>query len=399
MRVVLCLNSDAAAWRWRRGLITALIARGIEVTVVTPGGSYVSRLTGLGAKHVAVPMYRFVGPLRDLKLGLDLYRVFRRERPDIVHTMTIKPNIFGGLTARLARVPKVVALVNGLGYSFLENGSWRRRALRYVVSRLYRWAFTTSARVWFQNPDDLSMFVELGLVRREKTVLIRGSGVGLREYSPDNVGPRAKAKLRAELEIEKSTRVVLMTAARVTWSKGVGEFVEASERAARWHLRVLFVLAGPLDPNSPDPVPEAYLRSKASPHFKWLGLRHDVRDLLSLADIVTLPSYYREGIPRSLLEGLAMGKPIVTTDNVGCREVVDEGKNGFLVPVQDSPALASAIEKLVRDDALRASFGRNSRAKAVAEFDEAIIVKRVLKEVYELPDKLEDRWPGRLAAA
>jgi N,N'-diacetylbacillosaminyl-diphospho-undecaprenol alpha-1,3-N-acetylgalactosaminyltransferase len=397
-KAVLVLNSDAAAWRSRRRLIIGLIARGIQVIVVTPGGPYVPKLIEVGTKHVAVSMHRFVGPLRDLRLFFDLYRLFRRERPDIVHTMTVKPNIFGGLAAHLARVPRVVALISGLGYVFLKGRSWKQRMLRYIVSLLYRRVCNMNARVWFQNPDDISLFVESGLITRDKAVLIRGSGVNLQEYSSGKVGAGAIPRLRAELGIDASTQVVLMSS-RAIWSKGVREFVEASEYAARWGLPVIFVLSGALAPGAPDSVPEIYLRSKSSPHFKWLGFRQDMRELLSLADVVTLPSYYREGVPRSLLEGLAMGKPIVTTDNVGCREVVDQGVNGFLVPVQDARALASAIGELIRDDLLRALFGRNSRAKAEAEFDEAVVVRRVLKEVYGLNDESQDKGETRFAAA
>ncbi|MFH1922917.1 MAG: glycosyltransferase family 4 protein [Planctomycetota bacterium] len=382
-KVAIVLNSDSDAWRTRKGLVRGLTARGIQVTVVTPEGAYASRFAALGAKHVAVPMSRFVSPLRDFKLFLDLYRVFRRETPDIVHTMTIKPNIFGALAARAACVPRVVALVNGLGYSFSESGDWKRRVLQRIVSQLYRRAFRTHASVWFQNVEDMSLFTGRGFIRRDKAVLIRGSGVDLQEYSPGRVHADSSHRLRAELGIDASTHVVMMVA-RVTWSKGVRLFVEASQCAARWDPKTLFVLAGPLEPGCPDPVPETYLRSKTSPNFKWLGFREDVRELLALADVAVLPSYYREGVPRFLLEALAMRKPIVTTDNVGCREVVDDGENGFLVPVRDSRALASAIEKLAGDAALRASFGCISRAKAQNEFDENTVVERVIEHVYGL---------------
>ena len=174
------------------------------------------------------------------------------------------------------------------------------------------------------------------------------------------------------------------------------QFVEASERAAHWDAPVKFVLVGPLDPGSPDEVPEEYLRSKTSPRFAWLGFRSDVKEIVSLADVVTLPSYYREGVPRVLLEAMALNKPIVTTDNVGCREVVDEGKNGFLVPVRDSAAFASAVEKLVRDGALRTRFGSRSRAKVEAEFADTMVWKKVLNELYGLDD--EDLIDSRKAA-
>jgi N,N'-diacetylbacillosaminyl-diphospho-undecaprenol alpha-1,3-N-acetylgalactosaminyltransferase len=397
MKVLICLNSDFAAFHWRKGLIKALLARGIDVTVVTPDGPCVPQVIALGAKHVAVPMSGLGSPWRVFRLYRDLYRVFRDERPDILHTMTIKPNLVGGLAARAARVPKVVALVNGLGHTYSDYDHWTWRVLRLVVSRLYRRAFRNYARVWFQNPDDLAFFVEANLISADKAVLIRGSGVDVREYRPDGADQKALAALRAELGIDASTQVVLMLA-RAMSKKGVREFVEASQLAARWRRPVVFLLAGPLAPGGPGEVSETFLRSTTLPHFRWLGFRHDVRLLFALADVVTLPSYYREGVPRSLLEALAMGKPIVTTDHVGCRETVDDGQNGFLVPVRDSAALASAIEKLIRDAELRERFGRHSLVKARAEFDEALVVRRVLKELYGLDEPEPAREPLRAVA-
>jgi N,N'-diacetylbacillosaminyl-diphospho-undecaprenol alpha-1,3-N-acetylgalactosaminyltransferase len=399
MKVVICNNSDLGTWQLRRGLIKGLIARGIDVTLLTPDGPYVPKLKSLGAKHVAVPFYQFANPLRDLRLCFTLYRALRAEKPDIIQNISIKPNVYGALAAWAAGVPQITSLVCGAGYAFLKKNGWRHAILQRIARTLYWLAGKVTTRVWFVNADDRSLFVESGLLAKEKAVLIVSEGIDLRHFSPDDADPDALSRLRDELGIDASTRVVLM-AARVTWSKGVRAFVEASEQAARWDRPVLFVLAGPLAPDSPDPVPETYIRSKASPRFKWLGFRSDMKDLLSLADVVTLPSYYREGLPTILMEGLAMRKPIVTTDSVGCRDVVDEGKNGFLVPVRDSAAFASAIEKLVSDDVLRTRFGTNSRAKAEAEFDQTVIVARAVKEVYQLDDDFQDDGtPGLKAAA
>jgi len=399
MKVVICNNSDLGTWQLRRGLIKELIAREIEVTLLTPDGPYVPKLKSLGAKHVAVPFYQFASPLRDLKLCLALYRALRTEKPDIVQNISIKPNVYGALAAWAAGVPQITSLVCGAGYAFLKKKGWKHAILQRIARALYWLAGKVTTRVWFVNADDRSLFVESGLLAAEKAVLIVSEGIDVRHFSPDDADPSAIRRLRDELGIDASTRVVLM-AARVTWSKGVRAFVEASERAARWDRPVLFVLAGPLAPDSPDPVPETYIRSKISPRFKWLGFRSDMKDLLLLADIVTLPSYYREGLPTILMEGLAMRKPVVTTDSVGCRDVVDEGKNGFLVPVRDSEAFASAIETLVSDDLLRARFGENSRAKAEAEFDQTVVVRRALKEVYQIDDDFQDRVaPDRKAAA
>jgi N,N'-diacetylbacillosaminyl-diphospho-undecaprenol alpha-1,3-N-acetylgalactosaminyltransferase len=376
------VNDDFSAWHFRKGLIAALVARGDDVTVVSPEGPYVARLTALGAKHVAVPVFRFVSPLSDLRYCIALYRVFRCLRPDIVHNITVKPNTFGTVAAYLAGVPQVVILVSGLGYAFDEGGGLRKAIVRSLVSLLYRMAGRLAHRVWFQNSDDFELFVRRGLVVAEKGVVILGSGIDTVEYSPDAVPTDAVRNIRRELNIQDDQRVVLMMVARVVWSKGVREFVEASERLAAQGHRVVLVLVGPLDPGSPDEVTRDYLLQKLSEHFRWVGFRSDVRELLASADIVALPSYYREGLPRFLLEGAAMGKPIVTTENVGCKEVVKDGINGFLVPTKDPESLAAAVARLLDSAQLRATFGAESRTRAVNEFEDRVVVQRVFEEVY-----------------
>ena len=382
MKVVIVLNDDFSAWHFRRGLIEALIDRGVVVTIITPDGPNVPKLVALGAKHVAVPMHRFISPLEDIRLFLNLYRVFRLERPDIVHTMTVKPNTLGAVAARLAGAPKVFGLVSGLGSVFVPVKGFRSRLCRQIVRSMYWIAGKIHYKIWFQNQDDLSLFVKWRLLTRRKAVLIRSSGINLLAYSPDAVQKSAVASLRRELGISESARVVMMLVARLTWSKGVREFVEAAEKLSVDCGNVVFVLVGPIDANEPDAVPIEYLKSRESAHLLLLGWRSDLQRLIAMADVVTLPSFYREGVPRSLLEAMAMGKPIVTTDNVGCRDVVDEGRNGFLVPVRNSNALVAAIKKLVDDEALRDAFGRCSRSKVEAEFDEIAVISQIFSELY-----------------
>lgn len=382
MRLAMVVNDDFSAWHFRKGLIAAVVARGDDVTVVSPDGPYVAKLVALGAKHVSLPVCRFVSPLRDLRYCIALYRVFRRIQPDIVHNITVKPNTYGTIAAYLAGVPRIVMLVSGLGYAFHEEPGLHKAVVRSVVTRLYRTACHLAACVWFQNPDDLRLFVRLGLVPPEKGVVILGSGVNISEFSPDAVSESAIHDLRKELAVRVDQRIVLMMVARAAWSKGVREFVEAGEQLAARGYRTAFVLVGPLDPGSPDEVPKDYLVHKRSDSFRWMDFRNDVRELLACADIVALPSYYREGVPRTLLEAAAMAKPLVTTDNVGCREVVDHEKNGFLVPIRDSASLAAAVARLLDSSELRQAFGTASRARAEREFDERLVISRVFREVY-----------------
>lgn len=383
MRIALVLNDDFSMWRFRKGLISALAECGHRVYTLTPRGPYTGLLEDLGAVHRHVPMYRFVSPLKDIRLGWSLYLAFRRDRIDLVHNMTAKPAIYGAIAGRLAGVERIVALVSGNGIPSMEGAGWKWKLVCVLVRTLYRLAFRITDRVWFQNPDDLSFFVSKGLVAREKAILIRGSGVDLGEFSTDAIDYSKVQCLRKDLGLDESTPVVMMVVARLIWSKGVREFSEAAEILMRRGPRARFILIGPLDPEHPEAVPASYLQERASENFRAIiGFRDDIRECLSLADIVTLPSYFREGVPRGLIEALAMGKPIVTTDHTGCREVVEDGRNGYLVPIKDPAALANAIRRLLEDESLRKELGRNSRRKAETEFDERSVVSGILTDLY-----------------
>jgi N,N'-diacetylbacillosaminyl-diphospho-undecaprenol alpha-1,3-N-acetylgalactosaminyltransferase len=386
VRVALVLNDDFSMWHFFRGLISALLARGIKVLTVTPPGPYVAALEELGATHAAVAMPRFVNPVGDVAMLRALLRVFRREAPDVVCNITVKPLVYGALAARLAGVPRVVGMVEGLGYGFQDGGGWRARALRGVVSGMYRVGCRLSDLIGFANPDDREQLVRSGVVSAGKALAFRSMvGVDVKSFSPGAVAPNALEPLRIEFGIRPSQCVIAMVT-RIVWSKGVKEFVEASEEAAGWPTPCHFLLVGPIDPDARDPVPERYLREHASTRFTWVPtFRQDLKEILSLADVVALPSYYREGVPRVLLEAMALGKPIVTTDNVGCREAVDQGRNGYLVPVHDSGAFAEGIRRLAENEPLRLAFGRRSRTKAESEFSETAVVDRVATRLFGLP--------------
>ena len=377
MKIALVNNRDFTLWQFRRGLIRRLAELGHEVVVVSPTGPYVGRLEGLGARHRAVAVRPYVDPVGDAAFVGRLARVYHEEGVELAHHITIKPNVLGSFAARLAGVGRMVGLVAGLGDLFGERAGWKGAAVREGALALYRAAFALNHRVWFQNPDDLELFVGRRVVPRRKAVLIRGSGVDLGEYSPEAVGPERMMELRRELGLAEGRPVVLM-ASRANRSKGVGEFIEA---AGRVKTDAQFLLAGGAEWGR-DAVTEAELESRRSARFRWIGFRSDVRELLALADVVALPSYYREGVPRVLLEALAMGKPVVTTSTPGCREVVEEGVNGYLVAPRDAAALASAVERLLEDRGRREAFGRRSREKAEREFDEEVVVERVIREVY-----------------
>jgi len=382
-RIALILNDDFSMYHFRGGLIRGLVARGHSVTAIVPPGEHHDRLRGLGARVVVVPMARFLAPWRDLRLFVSTLRLLRRQEFDILHTMTIKPNIFCMLAATLAGVPRRCGLVSGLGFLYTEGGGLGQRIARGVASLLYRIGLHGAHKVWFQNPDDLSVFLAAGIVSPRQGICIRSGGINLDEFAPERKDPRRSGRLRRELGLGEGDRCVLMVAARMVWSKGVRQFVEAGlellpDRPG-WH----FVMVCPRDEGTPDAVPRSWLAARSHPRLIVVDtFQEDIYDFVAESDVMVLPSYYREGVPRTLLEGMAMAKPIVTTDHPGCRETVDHGRNGYLVSPVDTAALAERVGTLMDDDSLRREFGRRSRRKAEAEFAEELVVGRIVREVY-----------------
>lgn len=304
-----------------------------------------------------------------------LASLYGRLRPDIAHHVTIKPVLYGSLAARLHPRMAVVNAISGLGYVFSTQG---RRMVRTAARTAYRLALSGSrTRTIFQNPEDRDEFVGKRLVDESRTVLIRGSGVDPSRFIP---AP------------EPAAEPVVMLASRMLWEKGVGEFVEAARALAARGVRARFVLVGRADRDNPTGVPEAQLHEWQSEGVvEWWGERSDMPQVLSQATVVALPSFYKEGLPKILLEAAAAGRPIVATDIPGCREIVLPDHNGLLIPPRDAEALAAAVERLLADPELRARMAMAGRALVEAEFTEARVVGQTLALYREL---LGDRYPG-----
>ncbi len=362
-RILFVVNNPSFFLSHRLPLGLAAKARGYEVHVATPPGASSAEITRHGLAFHPVPMERNSGrPWEELGTMEALRRLYVSVAPDLVHHVTIKPVLYGGLVARAVGVPAVVSAVSGLGTVFLAQG--RRAGLkRRAILLAYRGALGhPNARTIFQNLDDQAAFVDAGAVDPKNAVLIRGSGVDLSEFTP-----------RPEPD---EGRVTVLLPARMLWDKGVGEFVEAARRLASPRLR--FVLVGATDPGNLTSVTEADLaRWQREGVVEWLGHRADMPEILSGAHVVCLPSY-REGLPKALLEAAAAGRPIVTTDVAGCREVVRDGDNGLLVRPRDATSLAEAIGKLANDPALRAKMGARGREIAENEFSVEAVANETL---------------------
>jgi len=395
MNIALVGPTDRSIWAFRRGLMQILQDEGHSVSAVCSRGEYVPRLQAMGVNHIPVEMSRFVNPFADIRYCLNLYQVFRTIRFDLVHTFTVKPNVYGAIAAKLAGVPELYALVEGLGFGYPDGESAWAKLSRLVLRSLYRIPGALCRRIWFINKDDESLFLSSGIISERQAVFIRSVGVDTDEYRMQSVERESVESLRRELGIAPETLCVTMVG-RMTWSKGVREFVESARILQERWPSVKYLLIGEIQPGSPLSVPVDYLTGHGVRGLQWLAFRSDVRELLALSNVVVLPSYYREGVPRTLLEAMAMEKPIVTTDYVGCREVVVDGKNGYLVPIKDPESLAQAIERLLQDGDKRAAFGQYGRRWVEDEFDEGIVVRRVLRELYRLtpPTSVSGDSPG-----
>lgn len=329
-------------------------ASGYQVHVATMPGAAVGRIRELGFVHHPLPLSRNGrNPLAELGALYAIWALCWRLKPAILHLVTIKPVLYGGIAARLSPVGGVVAAVSGLGFVFLSEG-WKARATRQVVRVLYRLALgKENLRVIFQNPDDRQALVGLGAVRMDKTALIKGSGV----------------ELTTHLALPEPEGVPVVTfAARLLRDKGVVEYVEAARLLRRRGVEARFQLVGDPDVGNPTSVsPHELEEWRREGVVEVVGHRKDIAKVFALSHLVVLPSY-REGLPKVLVEAAACGRAIVTTDVPGCRDAVEPGSTGLLVQAKDPVALADAIERLVCDTALRKQMGAQGRRLAERDF-------------------------------
>jgi glycosyltransferase involved in cell wall biosynthesis len=348
----------------RLPLAVAAQEAGYDVVVVTRVTAHGEHIRDAGLSLIPFEMSRrAMNPFSEMRVLWRLIRVYRRENPDIVHHVAMKPVLYGTLAARLSGVGHVVNALAGMGW-ILASGTRLARIVKWGVLSLFR-AILPRTSVVVQNRDDAELIRSLGCHRVH---LIRGAGVDV-------------AAIGAT--VEPPGPCVVLLAARMLWDKGVGEYVEAAQILEAKGLVVHMLLVGEPDESNPSSIPRETLRAwHDSGVVEWLGHRDDVPALLQRSHVVCLPSYYREGIPKFVLEGLAAGLPVVTTDTPGCRETVAEGVNGFLVPPRDALALADALDRLVSDAELRKSMGRASRILALSEFSSERIIAETLA-VYE----------------
>src|SRR5690625_545182 len=357
---------------FRKPLIQALLAKGITVHAAAPellaNEKVKAELESMGVILHDIPMARTgMNPLLDLKTLWALYRLMRAIKPDYAMGYTIKPVVYGGLAAWLARVPKRFALITGLGYAFVDDGSRKQRIINSVASKLYKQSLSRAHTVFFQNPDDEALFKQLGILQANaNSVVVNGSGVGVDEYPFTPIAQDA------------APRFLLI--ARLLGDKGVREYAEAARIIKQQYPQVQFDLVGRLDVN-PNAITQAELDTWiADGRITHHGYQSDVKPFIAASTVYVLPSY-REGTPRSVLEAMSMGRAIITTDAPGCRETVIEGENGYLVPVKDAQALADAMLKFIEQPSLAVTMGKRSREIAEEKYDVNKVNAHMLKEM------------------
>jgi glycosyltransferase involved in cell wall biosynthesis len=354
-RVLFVDNQVSDFLQYRMTLAHTLREAGFDVHVAVPEEPGLEAISCQGIPvHTFYLRRKSTRPLDELRCWISLLRLYRRLQPTLVHHICLKPTLYGGIAARIAGVPALVNMLTGLGHLFTTR-TVKTRVLWWIVARGLGFSFRhRNHRVILQNPDDRDCLLASGVLPGDRAVIIKGSGVNLSLFTPEPepVGPP----------------VVLM-ASRLLWTKGVGEFVAAARALRARGSRARFLLLGEPDPGHPSAVPLPTLEHwRDAGDVEWLGWCHDMPAFMAQSHIVCLPSSYGEGIPRILVEAAASGRPIVTADSPGCREVVRHGQNGLLVPVRDGEALIAALAQLIENAPVRAAMGTRGREIAVIEF-------------------------------
>lgn len=361
-KIALVTNSTWNIYNFRQGLIKRLHSEGYEIIVIAPVDEYIHYLNEsyftkhIPLKHLA-PQSK--NPAKDLLLTKELYQIYKKESPDLILHYTIKPNIFGSIAAKLTGLNSI-STITGLGYTFLNKG-----LTNSIVKRLYRYAFQKLQKVIFHNSDDRQLFLDNRIIKEQQAKIIPGSGVNTNYFRPLSV-------------TANQSKFVFLFIGRLLYDKGIIEFVKAAKQLRNRLPKAEFWVVGESEAKNPSLVSKSDLLQWVEGQFiHYLGPTNEIRKYIKKADVVVLPSY-REGMPRAILEGMAMGKPVITTDTAGCKETVDG--NGIIVPVKNAAALANAMEKIYHLDG--SAFKRmslQSRRLALEVFDEKIIIDQYLE--------------------
>lgn len=368
-KLFIVVNQDWFFLSHRLPIGVAAKDAGYDVTIVCGDTGVSDKIREAGLKTINLPISKSGTNIKyELKTFFFLYKLFRREKPDIVHLVGLKTMLWGSLACRLAGVKAMVSAVCGLGVLFDEAHahSFMTRSIMKVLRITHK---KKQLAVIFQNNDDKAVFLNAKIMKEEQCAFTNGSGINLQnyDYTPEPTDGLVKIIFTARMVEDKGTLVLIDAAKKLE---------------KEYRGKVQFLLCGGLD-NNPNGITKEVLESRCDgDYIQWLGYRKDVLELLKQSHIMAFPSWYREGLPKSVIEAEAIGRPVVTTDSVGCRDTVIDGENGFMVPIKDSDALAAALKKLIDNPEMRQTMGKNAREFAVSKFDINDVVK-VHLDVYE----------------
>ncbi len=359
MKIAIVLNTSWNIYNFRKGLVTSLMDKGNQVITIAPKDQYTYKLMDLGCRHVPVKMdSRGANPIKDFLLIMELYRIYKKVRPDVILHYTIKPNIYGTIAASMLGIP-VINNVCGLGTMFLKDNLVSR-----VAISLYRIAFRFPKKIFFQNEDDKNLFLKKGIVREKICDLLPGSGINVEDFSPT-------------LHSAKNKQFTFLLISRLIYDKGILEYIEAIAALKKEGIDANFQLLGQIDVNHKRGIPSEIIQQWVETNqVEYLGSTNDVRAFIQNADCIVLPSY-REGTPKTLLEAASMQKPIVTTNVPGCNSVVKHGKNGYLCQLKDARDLADKMKLMFSlEPQSRNKMGKFGREYIKQHFDEGIVIEK-----------------------
>jgi glycosyltransferase involved in cell wall biosynthesis len=371
MKVFIVVNSVSSFYAHRKGLVEKLKSEGHKVCLVLPCDSFSKKqLEKQG--HRVLPIFlnrKSLNPFNELKCFIELINLYLNEKPDLVHHFTIKPAIYGSIAAKCSGVKKVISTITGLGHVFIDDG-FKMDLLRPLVKKLYRFALDSKrSKTIFQNNDDYQYFVKNKLVKPRRAELVPGSGVNISYFRPAEGD---------ENRVSSSKIVNVLFTGRMLREKGIVELIEAADRLALKHMNFKLFLAGDIDEGNPSSISREEIEQwQKREYITWLGFCSDMKSLYQRVDIVCLPSY-REGLSKALLEAAACALPIVTTDAPGCRDLVEDGVNGYLVPVKESSLLEAKLEQLISDASRRKQFGLAGRSKVINHYSSDIINRKII---------------------
>ncbi|CAA6804583.1 MAG: Alpha-1,3-N-acetylgalactosamine transferase PglA (EC [uncultured Sulfurovum sp.] len=366
---------DLNLYLFRLPIMQKLIEQGHQVYAICPRGDKFALFERHGIEAIEYNIQRSsLNPFKELKAVYNIYKALKPLNLDMLHTFTAKPNIYGTCAGKIAKVPSIINLVEGLGSFYIED-SKKNIMVRTLIEKLYKMVFLMSDKVVFVNSDDPAYLASKGVIQSDKIHIIKSVGIDTDFFKSSNIEMKVLEGLKVSLNLKD--KIIVLMVARAIWHKGVREYYEAAEALSK-HKALQFILVGDVDEGNHSSANKAFLNSG---NVLWLGHRDDILALTAMADIYVLPSY-REGVPRTLLEATSMEKPIVTTNSVGCREVVKNGENGFLIPIKDAVALANKIEYLLLHPDERKVMGENGRMLAIKTFDVKEVVRQYLK-LYE----------------